>query len=126
VIFIVAPNGNFSGQVTSGSDQYFYTFQGAVEVVSGGQSYSMTQDSFCIIQEGTSYTLRNTSSTQKHKLWCATTTRKYRYHIFTWLYRRLQVVDRTTQPVLQRFLNKRKSGYFLLAKSPQRPIVLMP
>jgi mannose-6-phosphate isomerase-like protein (cupin superfamily) len=61
-IYHLEPGGHFEGQVPVGSDQYFYSFSGAVEISSLGNSQAMPQDTFSAVQEGNSYTITNTSS----------------------------------------------------------------
>ncbi len=56
------PGGRFEGQVPIGSDQYFYSFNGSVEISTTGDGHEMVQDTFSAVQEGHSYTITNTSS----------------------------------------------------------------
>lgn len=61
-IYQLDPGGSFLGQVPIGSDQYFYSFFGAVNIKYAEKGYEMPQDTFSVIQEGNSYSITNIGS----------------------------------------------------------------
>jgi mannose-6-phosphate isomerase-like protein (cupin superfamily) len=106
-------NGQFSGQVPTGSDQYFYSFNGSVEITSNGERKQMSQDSFCILKEGVSYSISNgsPSSTELISVLAPPPGSSDKNQLNGYV-GELQVFNRATQPVLDVPEQKKKRIFF--------------
>ena len=60
----LGPGARLTESVPAGADRYLFTLTGGATVVALGASHTMTEESFTTIQEGTEFTVSNSSNAE--------------------------------------------------------------